>query len=33
MQIVAEIHQDRRKVLAYLLSPVSKAVQEAGMGK
>ena len=30
MQIVAEIHQGRRTVLEYLLSPVSKAVQEAG---
>lgn len=30
MQIVAEIHQGRRSVLAYLLSPVQKAVNEAG---
>jgi HlyD family secretion protein len=30
MQIVAEINQGRRSVLAYLLSPVQKAVSEAG---
>ena len=30
MQITAEIHQGRRTVLEYLLSPVSKATQEAG---
>jgi HlyD family secretion protein len=30
MQIVVEIHQGRRSVLAYLLSPVQKAVNEAG---
>ena len=33
MQIVAEIHQGQRAVLAYLWSPVSKAVREAGMEK
>ena len=33
MQIVAEIHQGHRTVLEYLLSPVSKAVQEAGREK
>jgi hemolysin D len=33
MQIVSEIHQGRRTVLEYLLSPVSKAVQEAGREK
>jgi hemolysin D len=30
MQIVAEINQGKRTVLEYLLSPVQKAVQEAG---
>ena len=30
MQVVAEIHQGKRTVLEYLLSPVQKAVQEAG---
>ena len=30
MQIVAEINQGQRTVLEYLLSPVQKAVQEAG---
>lgn len=30
MQIVAEIHQGKRTVLDYLLSPVQKAVNEAG---
>ncbi len=30
MQVVAEINQGRRTVLEYLLSPVQKAVQEAG---
>lgn len=30
MQVVAEIHQGRRTVLEYLLSPVQKAVREAG---
>ena len=30
MQVAAEIHQGRRTVLEYLLSPVTKAVQEAG---
>jgi hypothetical protein len=29
MQVVAEIHQGRRTVMAYLLSPVQKAWQEA----
>ena len=33
MQIVAEINQGQRTVLEYLLSPVSKAVQEAGREK
>jgi hemolysin D len=33
MQIVAEIHQGKRTVLEYLLSPVTKAVQEAGREK
>lgn len=33
MQIVAEIHQGHRTVLEYLLSPVSKAVQEVGREK
>ncbi len=33
MQVAAEIHQGRRTVLEYLLSPVSKAVQEAGREK
>lgn len=30
MQVVAEINQGKRTVLEYLLSPVRKAVQEAG---
>ena len=30
MQVIAEIHQGRRSVLEYLLSPVQKATQEAG---
>ena len=30
MQVVVEIHQGRRTVLEYLLSPVGKAVREAG---
>ena len=30
MQVVAEINQGKRSVLEYLLSPVQKAVQEAG---
>lgn len=30
MQVVAEIHQGRRSVMEYLLSPVQKAWQEAG---
>ena len=33
MQVVSEIHQGRRTVLDYLLSPVSKAIQEAGREK
>jgi len=33
MQIAAEIHQGRRTVLQYLLSPVSRAAQEAGREK
>ena len=33
MQVAAEIHQGRRTVLEYLLSPVAKAVQEAGREK
>jgi hemolysin D len=33
MQVAAEIHQGKRTVLEYLLSPVSKAVQEAGREK
>ena len=33
MQVAAEIHQGRRTVLEYLLSPVTKAVQEAGREK
>ena len=33
MQVAVEIHQGRRTVLEYLLSPVSKAVQEAGREK
>jgi hemolysin D len=33
MQVTAEIHQGRRTVLEYLLSPVAKAVQEAGREK
>lgn len=30
MQVIAEIHQGRRTVMEYLLSPVQKAFQEAG---
>jgi hemolysin D len=30
MQVVAEIHQGKRTVLEYLLSPIHKAVSEAG---
>lgn len=30
MQVVAEINQGKRSVLEYLLSPVEKAVNEAG---
>ncbi len=30
MQVVAEINQGQRTVLEYLLSPVQKAVKEAG---
>ncbi len=30
MQVVAEIHQGRRTVMEYLLSPVQKAFHEAG---
>lgn len=30
MQVIAEIHQGRRTVMEYLLSPVQKAWQEAG---
>jgi hemolysin D len=33
MQVAVEIHQGRRTVLEYLLSPVTKAVQEAGREK
>ena len=33
MQVAVEIHQGRRTVLEYLLSPVTKAVQEAGKEK
>ena len=33
MQVAAEIHQGRRTVLEYLLSPVTKAVQQAGREK
>ncbi len=33
MQVAAEIHQGSRTVLEYLLSPVAKAVQEAGREK
>jgi hemolysin D len=33
MQVAAEIHQGKRTVLEYLLSPVAKAVQEAGREK
>ena len=33
MQVAAEIHQGHRTVLEYLLSPVAKAVQEAGREK
>jgi hemolysin D len=33
MQVAVEIHQGRRTVLEYLLSPVVKAVQEAGREK
>jgi HlyD family secretion protein len=30
MLVAAEIHQGKRSVLEYLLSPVQKAAQEAG---
>jgi HlyD family secretion protein len=30
MQVVAEIHQGKRTVLEYLLSPAQRAFQEAG---
>jgi len=30
MQVVAEINQEHRTVMEYLLIPVSKAVNEAG---
>lgn len=30
LRVVAEIHQGRRTVMAYLLSPLQKAWQEAG---
>jgi hemolysin D len=33
MQVAADIHQGRRTVLEYLLSPVTKTVQEAGREK
>jgi hemolysin D len=33
MQVVAEINQGKRSVLEYLLSPVQKAVAEAGRGR
>jgi hemolysin D len=33
MQVAVEIHQGRRTALEYLLSPVAKAVQEAGREK
>lgn len=33
MQVVAEVNQGQRTVLEYLLSPVSKAMQEAGREK
>ena len=33
MQVAVEIHQGRRTVLEYLISPVAKAVQEAGREK
>jgi hemolysin D len=33
MQVAADIHQGRRTVLDYLLSPVAKAAQEAGREK
>jgi hemolysin D len=33
MQVAVEIHQGKRTVLEYLLSPVAKAVQEAGREK
>jgi multidrug efflux pump subunit AcrA (membrane-fusion protein) len=33
MQVAVDIHQGRRTVLEYLLSPVAKAVQEAGREK
>ena len=33
MQVAADIHQGRRTVLEYLISPVAKAVQEAGRKK
>ena len=30
MQVVAEIHQGRRTIMAYLLNPVQKVASEAG---
>lgn len=33
MQVAADIHQGRRTVLEYLISPVAKAMQEAGREK
>ena len=33
MQVAVEIHQGRRTVMEYLLSPVTKSVQEAGREK
>jgi hemolysin D len=33
MQVAADIHQGRRTVLEYLISPVAKALQEAGREK
>jgi HlyD family secretion protein len=30
MQVVAEIHQGRRTIMEYLLSPVQKVANEAG---
>ena len=33
MQVAVEIHPGRRSVLEYLLSPVTRAVQEAGREK